>query len=125
MCAHEASTVFFVSGEIKLALTLCLLAGGSYLDLSLLYKVGSSYTYSIFHDVVKNWILDDCLVKINCLDYVHDGDRLGKVALEFARLSGGLFNQCIGAVDGWNVKIRKLSLYDNVSNSSSLFSREG
>jgi hypothetical protein len=43
MYAHEASTGGFVSGEIKLALTLRLLAGGSYLDLSLLYEVGSSY----------------------------------------------------------------------------------
>jgi hypothetical protein len=81
MYAHEASTGGFVSGEIKLALTLRLLAGGSYLDLSLLYEVGSSYAYSILHDVVKNWILDDRLVKINGLDYINDDDRLEKGAL--------------------------------------------
>jgi hypothetical protein len=34
MYAHEASTGGFVSGEIKLALTLRLLAGGSHLDIS-------------------------------------------------------------------------------------------
>ena len=36
MKAHEDSIGGFVSGEIKLAVTLRLLAGGSYLDLSLL-----------------------------------------------------------------------------------------
>ena len=45
MQAHEASTGGFVSGEVKLALTLRLLAGGSYLDLALLYEVSSSSAY--------------------------------------------------------------------------------
>ena len=84
MHAHKSSTGRFVSGKVKLALTLRLLAGGSYLDLALLYKISSSHAYEIFHDVVRNWILDDRLVKINGLDYVNDEERLEQVALEFA-----------------------------------------
>ena len=105
--AHEGSTGGFVSGEVKLGLTLRLLAGGSYLDLALLYEVGPSYAYEIFHDVVKNWLLDKRLVNIHGIEYVTDEERLEKVAMEFARSSNGLFNGCIGAIDGWIVKIRK------------------
>ena len=125
MNAHEGSTGGFVSGEVKLALTLRLLAGGSYLDLALLYEVGPSYAYEIFHDVVKNWLLDDRLVKIHGIEYVTDEERLEKVALEFARSSGGLFNGCIGAIDGWIVKIKKPTAKDNVTNPLSFFSRKG
>jgi len=125
MSAHEGSTGGFISGEVKLALTLRLLAGGSYLDLSLLYEVGASHAYAIFHDVIKNWILDDRLVKINGLDYVQDEERLQNVALEFALRSDGLFSGCIGAIDGWVVKIRKPTSKDNVTNPGSFFSRKG
>jgi hypothetical protein len=125
MKAHEGSTGGFISGEVKLALTLRILAGGSYLDLALLYEMSSSSAYRIFHDVVQNWILDDRLVKINGTDYLNDEDRLQKVALEFSRSSGGIFNGCIGAIDGWIVKIRKPSIKDNVSDTSSFFSRKG
>ena len=78
MHANEASTGGFVSGKIKLTLILRLLAGGLYLDLSLLYKAGSSYAHSIVHDVVKNWILNDRLIKINGLDYINDDNWLEK-----------------------------------------------
>ena len=37
---HIQSTRGFASGEVKFALTLRLLAGGTYMDLALLYKVG-------------------------------------------------------------------------------------
>lgn len=43
--AHEHTTGGFVSGEVKLALTLRLLAGGPYMDLALLFDVGFSTAY--------------------------------------------------------------------------------
>ena len=42
MHAHEQSTGGYISVELKLAMTLRILAGGSYLDLSLLYETGPS-----------------------------------------------------------------------------------
>lgn len=125
MKAHEDSTGGFVSGEIKLAVTLRLLAGGSYLDLSLLYDIGPSYAYQIFHEVIKDWILNDELVKINGVDYINDEDRLSQVATEFAQNSDGLINGCIGAIDGWVVKISKPTAKDDVTNPGSFYSRKG
>lgn len=40
---HNKSTIGFISGDIKLDLTLILVAGGSYLDLELLFEVSFSY----------------------------------------------------------------------------------
>ena len=74
--AHEHTTGGFVSGEVKLALTLRLLAGGSYMDLALLFDVSFSTAYEIFHKVIKEWILDDRLVKINGVDYCEDDERM-------------------------------------------------
>lgn len=124
--AHEATTGGFICGEIKLALTLRLLAGGSYLDLALLFETGFTYAIDIFHDVIEKWILDDRLVKISGIDYCSDIDRMEKVAFEFSRGSNGVINGCIGAIDGWIVKIIKPSkTRDGVKNPASFFSRKG
>ena len=49
MCkAHQSSTSSFISGEIKLAIALRLLAGASYLELEILYAYGYSSIYCIF-----------------------------------------------------------------------------
>ena len=126
--AHEKTTGGFVSGEVKLALTLRLLAGGSYMDLALLFDVGFSTAYEIFHKVIKDWILDDRLVKINGIDYCEDKERMRKVALDFSNASKRVINGCIGAIDGWVVKIRKPSMkrdLKNKSDPSTYFSRKG
>ncbi|KAL7506494.1 hypothetical protein ACHAXN_009688 [Cyclotella atomus] len=107
--AHEHSTGGFVSGEVKLALTLRLLAGGSYMDLALLFDVGFSTAYEILHHVIKEWILDDRLVKINGIEFCEDEVCMGNVAREFAKKSNFIINGCIGAIDGWIVKIKKPS----------------
>lgn len=125
MKVHEDSTCGFVSGEIKVALTLRILAGGPYLDLALLYERSSSYAYEITHLVIKNWILDDRLVQINGTDYMTDEDRLRDVSLQFSRASNGLINGCIGAIDGWIVKIKRPTKADGVNNPGSFFSRKG
>lgn len=123
--AHALSTGGFISGEIKLALTLRLLAGGSYLDLGLLFEIGTSYAYEIFHDVIENWIMDDRLVNISGVDYVSDDDAMSRVALQFARASQGTINGCIGAIDGWVVKIKRPQRRDGVFNPASFYSRKG
>ncbi len=125
--AHEHTTGGFVSGEVKLALTLRLLAGGSYMDLALLFEVGFSTSYEIFHKVIKDWILDDRLVKINGVDYCEDDNRLRKVARDFATASRNVINGCIGAIDGWVVKIRRPRRWKDLEGGdpASFFSRKG
>ena len=116
--AHEESTGGFISGEIKLALTLLLLAGGSYLDLALLFEILFTYSYVLFHDVIGDWVLDDRFVKIDGAEYCSDVDWMSAVALDFSYGSKGVINGCIGALDGWTVKIIKPRNLDGVHNPS-------
>ena len=61
--AHLNHTGGWISGEVKLAITLRMLAGGSYLDLGLIFGTGSTYPYTIFNNVIPRWICKDDLVK--------------------------------------------------------------
>ena len=115
----------FISGEVKVALTLRMLARGSYLDLRFLFETNPLYAVTIFHNVIRDWILDDRLVKINGLEYCQDEARMNEVALGFARGSGGVLGGCIGAIDGWIVKIIQPSQRDNVMDPKFFYSRKG
>jgi hypothetical protein len=45
--AHEHSTGGFISGEVKITITLRILGGGSYLDLALLFESSLNHTHKI------------------------------------------------------------------------------
>ena len=60
-----------------------------------------------FHDVIKNWILDDRLLKMNGLDYVSDNIRMERVAFELLVGLNGLMAGYIDALDGWTVRIKR------------------
>ena len=59
--AHAArkSIGDFISGEVKLAMALRILAGGTYMDLGLIFELGETYAYAIFHDVIGKWMSRD------------------------------------------------------------------
>ena len=86
---HIKSTGGFISGEVKMALTLRLMTGSTYINLALLYETGMMYAYKILHDVVCNWINKDKLVKINGEDYLNNCKPMTKVANDFATGSRG------------------------------------
>ncbi len=102
--AHEVSTGGFICGEVKLALSLRVLSGGAYQDLALIYGVGESYTYDIFHDVMENWICHHDFENVNIIDMLEDEDAMKTIARDFAAGSTkGVISGCIGAIDGWLV----------------------
>ncbi len=123
--AHFVQYGGFISGEVKLAITLCMLAGGSYLDLGLIFGTGTSYPYEIFCKVICHWICQDKLVTINGIEYCNDEQRMEEVGRDFGNFLNHLFGGCIGAIDGWIVKIKQPSKKDNVSNPKSFYSWKG
>ena len=76
--AQDQSTGGFVSGEIKLAITLRLLEGASYLDLMLLHTCGHSSMCRIFHHVITNWTCRDEVFKIDCYNNLTDLNEMKK-----------------------------------------------
>ena len=93
-----------ILGEVKVALTLRYLAGGSYLDLGFMFETDPHYVVAVFHNIIRDLILDDKLFKINGLECCQDEARKNEVALRFARGPGGVIGGCIGAIAGWIVK---------------------
>ena len=122
--AHEQSTGGFISGEVKLALSLRLLSGGSYDDLAIIYGVGESHTFKIFHDAMENWICHDNFHNVNMIkDMLKKDDVMKEIAADFAAgTTKGVLGGCIGAIDGWLVRINKPT---GVPNASSFLSRKG
>ena len=55
--AQKITSGGFISGKIKLVITLHMLAGGSSLDLSVIFDISHSHCNTIFLDVIKNWIV--------------------------------------------------------------------
>ena len=96
-----------IPGKIKIALTLQMLPGGLYLDLSPLYKVGFTYGYNIFHYVIEHWICHDQFVNRNFKEYLDNDKKMWQVAGQFAERTNGVLGGCIGALDGWLVVIKK------------------
>jgi hypothetical protein len=50
---------------------------------------------------------------------------MASVALQFCEHSSGIINGCIGALDGWIVKVEKPKRSDGINNPQSFYSRKG
>ena len=123
--AHENSTGGMISGEVKLALTLRILGGGTYMDMAMIFEISFNHAHKIFKEVVRNWLTHETFYPINGIEYCNDDARMNEVALQFSNASNGVINGCIGALDGWVVKIQKPSQKDNINNAQSFYSRKG
>jgi hypothetical protein len=125
--AHETTSGGYICGEVKLALTLRMLAGGSYLDLSLIFRCRDTYVTTIFHDVISEWICHDDVISFPNELYFKDIEEMKKTAAGFSQgTNNGVLSGCIGALDGWLVKIRKPSFKkDGIRNAAGYYSRKG
>ena len=123
---HHKSTGGMICGEVKLAVTLRILGGGSYLDMAMIFKSTFNHANKLFVEVVYQWLCHCSFYPIDGIKYVRDEERMAKVATQFAQSSCGIMNGCIGALDGWVVKIKKPTRdNDKVSEPSSFYSRKG
>jgi hypothetical protein len=127
LLAHDHSTGGFISGEVKVAITLRILRGGPYLDLALLFESSFNHTHKILRYVVHDWLVHDSFYPINGVDSCRNVQQMQEVALQFSRASRGVINGCIciGALDGWIVKVQKPRKGDGVGNTATFYSRKG
>ena len=62
---HNVGSGGYISGEVKLAISLHLLAGASYLDVEKIFHVLFGNSSRIFLEVLQKWICNDRVIKIN------------------------------------------------------------
>ena len=123
--ATMRSSGHYISGEIKVALTLRYLAGGSYLDMYLWYNISPNHVLTMVCEVCKKWFCNDQVMKIDFYEEVlQKSERISEIRNEFATRSDGILGGCIGALDGWLVKIFCPNLQE-VNNPGKYMSRKG
>jgi hypothetical protein len=125
--ANCATTGGYINGETKLAITLRLMAGGSFLDIAALYCCGYTYTNEIFHATIAKWICNDEVIKFEGLDYLENIPFMLENAKAFSSTGchQGIFSGVIGSLDGWLVKIRRPRKSDMVGDIASFYCRKG
>ena len=113
--------------EIKLAITLRWLRGGSYRDLMPLYGCAPTTFYNTAYAVCEAICVTYYLELHGAVSdfMVHaDGTRLKAIAAGFGRHSGGIIGNAIGAIDGVQIAIKKPSLKE-VPNPTAYYNRKG
>ena len=126
--AHVKSNGDYIPGEVKVAITLRILAGASYLDMFLWFNVNANYVNEFTHKVMKDWFCNDKVMCINYYELLNGKDdidsKLNNVSFEFGSKTNYIMKGCIGAIDGWMVKIRCPS-WSEVVNPGKYYSRKG
>ena len=108
--AHSKTSSGYISGEIKLAITIRMLAGGDPYDLGVLFDISDKWCRHIFIHVLKEWIIDINLGEMDITSYLTDENELNRVSVGFSKRSNGVLIGAIGAIDGWLVKIKRPSI---------------
>ena len=67
---HHRTSGGFICGEVKLAITLRILAGGSYLDVSEIFDIDADSCYPILHKVTKDCVVLNDEFKIDIEEYL-------------------------------------------------------
>ena len=113
-----------VSGEIKIAMFLRMLAGASYLDVYLIHDVHTSKIYKFFDDVT-NWINKTFTFPFVDALKNENVDFFNNLSHAFSADTDGVFHGCIGALDGMAVKIGCPTLSEFLKNPGAYFCRKG
>ena len=112
-----------IPGEMKVALGIRMLAGGSYLDLVPLFNVSKSHLYSVFDEFLQ-WIMSTLQFPLVQWIRNRDWDQLKTLANEFTEKTGGVFHGPFGDLDGLAIRVRSPTLKE-VSDPGNYYCRKG
>ena len=105
--------------DVRLAVTLRMLAGGSYIDCALLFNIEDSTLCKIFHETVQS-LNRELVIQARYKDDI----VLQRLAYEFAQSRNSPLHGCIGALDGIVVAIHRPHLKD-CNNPNAYWNRKG
>jgi DDE superfamily endonuclease len=94
-----------IAGEIKVAISIRMLAGGSYLDLVPLFEVSTSHLYDIFHTFL-GWILKSLEFPLVSMLRERNWAAINRLANTYAEKSNGVFFGPFSALDGLAVRVK-------------------
>ena len=114
----------FVSGQMKAALMLQILAGANYLDLLNQYNVSTASVYKFFHETVK-WIIEMFQFPLKEWLLQENWEGLYHISDLFAAASGDTFKGCIGALDGLAIKMKCPIISNDLPDPGNYFCRKG
>jgi len=112
-----------IPGEIKSAMSLRMLAGGSHLDMVPLFDVVKSQACEAFDTFIR-WVIRTYRFPLVCWLRNDDCDRLHQLASDFGEKTGGVLCGCFGAIDGIAMRIQSPKLRD-VSDPGNCCCRKG
>lgn len=96
-----------ICGEVRVAIYIRLMAGSSYLDLMVIFDITHRPIFESFHRVC-GWISKTLQFPLVAALEKEDVEYFNTVASHFAySASDGMFKNCIGAIDGWAVRIKR------------------
>ena len=113
---HDASyltTAGYISGEIKVAITLHLLGGGDILDLEVISNFQSDHYVRIIQDVLLKWVINK-QINFDMNKYLGDEEAMANVSDGFSDRLSGLLKGKMGALDEWVVRIVHPSFRDMI-----------
>jgi hypothetical protein len=108
--AHQRTSGGYISGEVKVAIALRILAGASYLDVGCIFGVHHQYVPKIFLEVISKWFSLNEISPLALDENLDDEDKLVEIASQFSNGRCPSFTGVIGALDGWLVRIRLSAL---------------
>ena len=104
---HHASRDEWIPGEVKVAIALRILAGASYLDIFLWFNINADYVQEISKKVNREWFCNDEVMSINFnRNVLQDSSTIDDICHTFSFTSDAIMAGCIGALDGWMVRIK-------------------
>jgi hypothetical protein len=113
-----------ISGEVRLATYLRLMAGASYLDLFMIYDIGTKPIYNSF-EKVTGWINQTFTFPL--VKALQDKDEafFEELSDAFGQDSNGIYIGCFGALDGLALKIKRPTVTEGLPNPGAYYCRKG
>jgi hypothetical protein len=113
----------FISGELKLAIAIQMMAGASYVDLIFGFLISQSTLYREFDNIIT-WINESFQFSLAGFIKNKDEEKLIDISNDFAEFSCGVFNGIIGAPDGIAIRINCPSAADGVPDPGNYWTRK-
>ena len=87
---HRETPGGFISGDVKLATTLCLLAGGDAMDLGVIFDITFNWCLMLMYKILEEWICATGIGDIDMESYARDVNTTERTISGFPQQPDGV-----------------------------------